>query len=112
MVLGIHLADTLPDLTADAQAGIRGLAHRLGKERALGLCWGAFAAATLLTLLLSAVIPYRYEWYLPGLLAGSVLMLLGVSVYLTNHTRIKLMALLLEVGAMVLAVGWVAAITL
>lgn len=112
MVLGIHLADTLPDLTADAKAGIRGLAHRLGMRRALALCWGAFASATLLTLLLSAVIPYRYEWYLPGLLAGSVLMLLGISVYLTNCSRIKLMALLLEVGALALAVGWVAAITL
>jgi 4-hydroxybenzoate polyprenyltransferase len=112
MVLGIHLADTLPDLTSDVQAGIRGLAHRLGMQRSIGLCWGAFAFATLLTLLLSAVIPYRYEWYLPGLLAGVALMLAGDIVYLTNHLRIKLMALLLEVGVMLLAVGWVAAITL
>lgn len=112
MVLGIHLADTLPDLTADTQAGIRGLAHRLGMQRAIGLCWGAFAAAALLTILLSAVIPYRYEWYLPSLLAGSLLMLLGVIIYLTNRSRIKLMALLLEIGALALAVGWVAAITL
>jgi 4-hydroxybenzoate polyprenyltransferase len=112
MVLGIHLADTLPDLAADTEAGVRGLAHRLGVRSALALCWGAFAASTLLTLLLTIVIPYRSEWYLPGLLVGSVLMSAGVIAYLTDRSRIKLMALLLEVGAMVLAVGWVAAIAL
>lgn len=112
MALGIHLADTLPDLTADTQAGIRGLVHRLGKERALVLCWGAFAGAALLTLALAAVIPYRLEWYLPALIAGSTLLLAGVVAYMTDHSRIKLMSLLLEVGALVLAVGWVAAITL
>jgi 4-hydroxybenzoate polyprenyltransferase len=112
MVLGIHLADTLPDLAADMEAGVRGLAHRLGVRSALALCWGAFAASTLLTLLLTIVIPYRYEWYLPGLVVGSVLMSAGVIAYLTDRSRIKLMALLLEVGAMVLAVGWVAAIAL
>ena len=112
MVLGIHLADTLPDLAADMEAGVRGLAHRLGVRSALVLCWGAFAASTLLTLLLTIVIPYRSEWYLPGLLVGSVLMSAGVIAYLTDRSRIKLMALLLEVGAMVLAVGWVAAIAL
>ena len=112
MVLGIHLADTLPDLSADTQAGIRGLAHRLGMQRAIALCWGAFAVATLLTLLLSAIIPYKYEWYLPGLITWLILTLAGIGAYLIGPSRVKLMALLLELGALVLAVGWVAAITL
>src|SRR5207248_8429571 len=39
LVLGIHLADTIPDLAADTGAGVRGLAHRLGPGRSLTLCW-------------------------------------------------------------------------
>ena len=112
LVLGIHLADTIPDLRADTQAGIRGLAHRLGMRRSIVLCWAAFIVSALLTLVLTSVIPYRHDWYLPGLITWSAFTLAGIGAYLTDHSRVKLMALLLEVGAIVLAVGWVAAITL
>ena len=112
MVLGIHLADTLPDLATDSAAGVRGLAHRLGPRRALTLCWGAFAAAMGLTLVLWVFIPYRAEWYLPGLVVGVLLMVGGVVTYLADARRVRRMSLLLEVGAMALAVGWVAGIML
>jgi 4-hydroxybenzoate polyprenyltransferase len=112
LVLGIHLADTIPDLAADTQAGVRGLAHRIGLPRSLALCWAAFATATLLTLALTLVIPYNLQWYLPGLAIAAALMLSAVTLYLLNPSRLKLMALLLEIGALALAVGWVAAITL
>ena len=55
LVLGIHLADTLPDLELDAVAGVRGLAHRLGRRRALALCWLSFGA----TLALAWVLAWR-----------------------------------------------------
>lgn len=55
LVLGIHLADTLPDLEPDAGAGLQGLAHRLGKRRALALCRAAFGA----TLALAAALAWR-----------------------------------------------------
>ena len=112
LVLGIHLADTIPDLASDSVAGVRGLAHRLGLLRSLLLCWGAFAVALLLTFTLSVFISYRMEWYLPGLVGGALLMLAGVAVYLTNRGRVRVMSLLLEVGAIALAVGWVAGIML
>ena len=112
LVLGIHLADTIPDLAADTGAGVRGLAHRLGPSRSLAFCWGALAAATLMTLLLWLVIPYRPEWYLSGLTLGLLLMGAGIALYRLDRSRVKQMALLLELGALALAVGWVAAITL
>ena len=74
LVLGIHLADTIPDLDLDTQAGVRGLAHRLGLGRSLALCWAAFGVATALTLLLWPFLDYRAEWYLPGLVAALILM--------------------------------------
>jgi 4-hydroxybenzoate polyprenyltransferase len=112
LVLGIHLADTIPDIASDTQAGVRGLAHRLGLERSVALCWGALAAGTLLTLLLWIFLPYRAEWYLPGLAASLLLMLAGALLYLRDHTKVRVMSLLLEVSALALAIGWVGAITL
>ncbi len=112
LVLGIHLADTIPDLAADTQVGVRGIAHRLGMGRSLALCWGAFGAATLMTLALWSILPYRMEWYLPGLVAGGLLMLIAVVVNQRDPSRVRITALLLEVGALALAVGWIAAISL
>lgn len=111
LVLGIHLADTIPDLATDTQAGVRGLAHRLGLSRSLALCWGAFAVGTLLTLALLPLLHYSLEWYLPGLLMGTLLLFAGVLVYLRDARHVRLMSLLLEMGAMSIAVGWVAGIT-
>jgi 4-hydroxybenzoate polyprenyltransferase len=112
LVLGIHLTDTIPDLAADTQAGVRGLAHRLGLSRSLALCWGAFAVGTLLTLALLPFLRYNLGWYLPGLIAGTLLLASGVMVYLRDTSKVRVMSLLLEMGAMSIAVGWVAGITL
>lgn len=112
LVLGIHLADTIPDLAADTEAGVRGLTHHLGLERSLALCWGAFALGTLLTLALLPFLSYKLEWYLPGLIAGMLLMFAGALIYLRDTRRARVMSLLLEMGAMFVAVGWVAGVTL
>lgn len=111
LVLGIHLADTIPDLAGDTVAGVRGLAHRLGLRRSLLLCWWAFGAGALLTIALLPFVHYQLQWYLPGLAIGLLLMCVGVGLYLRSPGRVRQMSLLLEMGAMSLAVGWVAAIT-
>jgi 4-hydroxybenzoate polyprenyltransferase len=112
LVLGIHLADTIPDLEMDAEAGVRGLAHRLGMNRAVALCWGAFLGAVVFTLLLWPFLSYQGEWYIPGVILAVILMGAGVVLYRAKRIPLKLMALLLEVGALALAVGWVGAILL
>jgi 4-hydroxybenzoate polyprenyltransferase len=112
LVLGIHLADTIPDLESDTEAGVLGLAHRLGLARSLVLCWAAFGAAVAMTLLLWPSLGYRPEWYLPGLLAALILMASAVVLYRAHRVRLKTMSLLLEMGALALAVGWVGAILL
>jgi 4-hydroxybenzoate polyprenyltransferase len=112
LVLGIHLADTIPDLDSDAQAGVRGLAHRLGLARSLVLCWAAFGVASVLTLLLWPFLDYRAEWYIPGLVVGLIFMGSGIVLYSAHRLSLKTMSLLLEMGALALAIGWVAAIIL
>jgi len=110
LVLGIHLADTIPDIAHDTAAGARGLAHRLGLRKSLALCWAAFAGASLLTLVLWLVIPYQVSGYLSGLVISTIFYLVGIIVYLRDHSKVKRMSLLLEMGAIVLAIGWLRAI--
>jgi 4-hydroxybenzoate polyprenyltransferase len=112
LVVGIHLADTIPDLATDSGAGVEGLAHRLGPGRALAVCWVSFAVGVALTVALWAFVPYRAEWYLPGLLAAVGLMSAGVASYFVSGARLRQMALLLEMGAMALAVGWLGGLML
>jgi 4-hydroxybenzoate polyprenyltransferase len=112
LVLGIHLADTIPDLDSDAEAGVRGLAHRFGLARSLTLCWTAFGLSSAMTLLLWPFLSYRAEWYIPGLVAALILMGLGIVLYSAHRLSLKTMSLLLETGALALAVGWVAATVL
>ena len=45
LVLGIHLANTLPDLAADRRSGVQGLAHRLGPRWSRRVCWGGYLVA-------------------------------------------------------------------
>jgi len=112
LVLGIHLADTIPDIETDTRAGVLGLAHRLGLARSLRLCWTAFGLAVATTLALWPFVSYRAEWYLPGLLIGIFFMAAGIVLFKVYHLRLKTMSLLLEMGALALAVGWVGAISL
>lgn len=112
LAVGIHLADTIPDLASDTDAGVRGLAHRLGLRRSLLLCWGAFGLAVALTVAMLGLFPYRLDLYLPGLALGLLLMLSAAALYLRAPFRLREMALLLELGALALAVGWIGAVML
>jgi 4-hydroxybenzoate polyprenyltransferase len=107
LVVGIHLADTIPDLGTDAEAGVRGLAHRLGLRRSLAVLWGAFVTAIALTLALWPVLRYHTAWYVAGLAVCVVLMAAAALAYKQTKGRVRTMSLLLEVGALALAVGWV-----
>jgi 4-hydroxybenzoate polyprenyltransferase len=66
LVVGLHVADTWPDLDADRAHGVRGFAHSLGPEWARRVLWGAFAVTPLLLAIL-ALVPGRPV----GLLAGA-----------------------------------------
>jgi 4-hydroxybenzoate polyprenyltransferase len=112
IVLVIHLADTIPDLASDTQAGVRGLAHRLGMSRSIALAVAAGLAGLLLTLALWPLLNYRAEWYLPGAVVGVLLMLVGVLIYLKPTPHLKLGSFLLETGALTLSVGWIGGLIL
>ena len=63
LVLAIHLADTLPDLSGDAGQGVRGLAHRLGPLATRAAIGRLLVASLLLGAILGA--------HVAGLLAAA-----------------------------------------
>lgn len=75
LVLGVHLADTLPDLEGDRAQGVRGLAHRLGPARARRVMWAAFLATPALLGALAAL-PGHSAPLLWGAAAGTLVLML------------------------------------
>jgi 4-hydroxybenzoate polyprenyltransferase len=108
----LHLANALPDLEADAAAGVRGLAQRLGRRRALAGAWGGYLAAVLLATALGLLLGYAPGPLLSG--AAAALGLLGAAVAAfarrPGPLGLRLGWSLLAPGAALLAVTWLAAL--
>lgn len=111
--LSLHLANTLPDLRADARLGVRGLAHRLGARRSAAVAWSSFALALALTALLAPSLDYDLAIYVPAAFIG--LACLGASVGLfalrRDDAALQFGFGAIAVGTVVVAAGWLAAMT-
>jgi 4-hydroxybenzoate polyprenyltransferase len=110
-VLGVQLAQSIPDIEADRAAGIDSVTTRLGERRALWLCWGMVLGSLVLACA-GAII--RNEWHWPMELAGLIALVLvgaGVALYRWNHRIGVLAAFPCAAGsAAVLGLAWVASI--
>ena len=109
LVIALHLADTLPDLESDAAAGVRGLAHRLGRPRAVALCCAALAGGQILALLLAFFFPPNWIILAPTLVLTAALLLAALALY-HRRGRAALPALsgLIEAAALLTSLGWLA----
>lgn len=74
---GAHLANVLPDLEDDHDTGVRGLAHRLGRQRSSVLAPAVLLVAAGVAVLGPAGRPDLPAWLL-GTLAGAVAVSAGV----------------------------------
>lgn len=111
MVVALHLADTLPDIQADARYGIQGLAHRLGERRARLVCW-LFAG-------LAPLVPVMAAWVgiadLAVVVASATLAWLLIATAITYSLRARrwewrLHFSLLATATSILGIGWLAAL--
>jgi 4-hydroxybenzoate polyprenyltransferase len=111
--LSLHLANTLPDIEADARHGVRGLAHRLGRTGSAAVGWSSFALALMLSALLAPALDYDLRVYVPAALAGVVALALSVGLYAVRRDGFALQAGfgIIGIAAAVLAVGWLASVT-
>ena len=99
VVLTIHLADTLPDLRADAAGGSRGLAHTLGERRARRLSLAALGLAAVLVATGGVVLGHS------AAIAAGVLALLALFVAFGWPGAQRLV---LTAGAAACGLGWLA----
>ncbi|MDP9314024.1 MAG: UbiA family prenyltransferase [Chloroflexota bacterium] len=111
MTIGLHLADTLPDITADARYGVRGLAHRLGERRARHLCWVAMAVAPALAVL-AAVAGLADRRLVLEAAALAWFCIAGAIAYTRWAPRWewRLHFVLLATAALMLGLGWLVAL--
>ncbi len=110
--LAVHLSNTLPDLESDARAGVRGLAHTIGRGPSLALAWGSFGAALLLAFVLGLGLEYDWAPFLLGAGAAAGLFLAAVAAYLVRpgEAALQLGFGLIGIATAALAAGWLAAI--
>lgn len=110
-VVGVHLAQTLPDAGSDRAAGLRNPVSLLGERRALLACWAATLSAPILALLLAPLLAERVA---PIRLAlGVVLLLLAVDAALyQRRPRLGVMACFpcVAVATAVVGLAWVLAV--
>jgi 4-hydroxybenzoate polyprenyltransferase len=110
--LALHLANALTDFDADALTGDSGLVQRLGRRRAIALCWGSFGLALLLALASGRVVAHESRILLPGLGLAAATLVLTIATYLLRPSQRSLRCGwdLLVLGSAVLALGWLAAL--
>lgn len=111
--LALHLLNTLPDIEADAEHGVAGLAHRIGARWSMWLAWGAFAAALVLSAGMAPFVRYDLRWYVPTLACGVAALVVSMTIALSRWRALpqEWGFGLLSVASVMLAVGWLAAVT-
>lgn len=111
--LALHLANTLPDIDDDAAHGVRGLAHHLGVRWSMFLAWASFGGAIALSAVLARPLGYDPWPYIPAASVGAACLAVTVALHLARRDQLALRSgfAILSVGAAVLAVGWLAAVS-
>jgi 4-hydroxybenzoate polyprenyltransferase len=118
LVIGLHLADTLPDLADDRAQGVRGLAHRLGEARTRRWMWLAFLATPALLAVLGAL-PAHPAPILWGAASVTLALVLGAMVVSRRGPREgahlgrgawQLAFVLLACAAVAAGLGWLLAL--
>jgi 4-hydroxybenzoate polyprenyltransferase len=114
--LAMNIANSLPDLETDRQAGVRGLPHLLGLRRGLvvALVTPPVVALVMLALSFARWAPGNQLWLLVALLAGLVSALVPLVLYLRRPTSTTLRTnfYIQALGVVALATAWFAAVAL
>jgi 4-hydroxybenzoate polyprenyltransferase len=110
-VIAVQIAQSLPDVRADQESGVRTLAVALGSSRARNACWGAMILAASLAAALAPLLTTQ-----PGRVwigAVATYGLVGLNAFLwSRNARAGTMACFpcVAVSAGILGIGWTAAL--
>jgi 4-hydroxybenzoate polyprenyltransferase len=112
-IVAVQIAQSLPDIEADQQTGVRTLAVALGPHRAILVCWGALLLAALLAAGLAPLVTDRVDLVSAGV--GAAVLLIALDGGLRKRDeRLGDLACFpcVAVGTVALGLGWVAALAL
>lgn len=115
LVIGINLANSLPDIETDlTEHGSRGLGHLLGTRRTLLVLWGLFAVAPLICIGLSFFVPVNrlLAWSACGLALLTVAVSFFAPRIRPGRPGLTLVWQLTTFSTLFVAVGWLGALTL
>ncbi len=112
LLVGVHLAQTLPDTETDRALGVRGLAVTLGRARGVLTVWSALIGAQMLALVTALALNSNLEIVLFALGASFALVAASIALYHRAPTSATLRALfrLVAPSAVILVAGWLAAL--
>ncbi len=112
LLVGVHLAQTLPDSETDRALGVRGLAVTLGRERGVIVVWGAIIGAQLLALVTAFLLNSELQVLVLGIFASFALVAASMARYRRNPTAATLRAnfRLIAPSAVILVAGWLGAL--
>lgn len=112
LLLGVHLAQALPDAESDLALGVRGLAVTLGHERGVIIIWFACIVAQLVALVTALLLNSDLQVLIAAMLSSFVLIAASIAQYRRRPTSATLRAnfRLIAPGAVILVAGWLAAL--
>ncbi len=112
LLLGVHLAQTLPDVESDLALGVHGLAVTLGRARGVTLIWSVCIGAQMIALVTALLLNSDLSIVLAAIVASFALVAASIVRYHRRPTSATLRAnfRLIAPSAVILAAGWLAAL--
>ena len=112
LLVGVHLAQTLPDTETDRALGVRGFAVTLGRARGVLIVWSALIGAQALALLTALALDSNLEIVLLATSASFALVAASIALYHRQPTSATLHVVfhLVAPSAVILVAGWLAAL--
>ncbi len=110
-VVGVHLAQALPDTAGDRAAGVRNLASVLGETRALLACWAATLSAPALAVVLALSFASRPGPVVIASFVAVTLVALDAVLYV-NRPHLGVLACFpcVAISTALVGLGWVLAV--
>ncbi len=112
LLVGVHLAQTLPDTETDRALGVRGFAVTLGRARGVMVVWSALIGAQMLALVSPLLLGSNLQIILTATGASFALVAASIALYHRAPTSATLRVVfrLVAPSAVILVAGWLAAL--
>ena len=110
-VIAVQIAQSIPDVEADARGDVRTLAVALGARRARFACWGALGLAAVIAAALAPWLTDSPRWVWFAAVVTGALIAVNAAIWARNARAGALACFpCVAVGAVVMGIGWALAL--